>query len=128
MTRATRNALNMTLTPHTTTDKRDKSALNFSRRVHPCGNRRKTCEMEAGAGRMEDDGRRKTVDGRPFLPLPLQVSIICPLGWSLAQTVTSICNPQDGNVSVRTKTYMLGCVTSRNISSRPQEVGGNFSF
>ena len=41
-----------------------------------------------GRGRTEDDGRKnKAVDEGPFLPLPLQVSIICPLGWSRGRSL-----------------------------------------
>ena len=41
--------------PHTKTEREreERSALNFSRRVHPCGNPRKTCEKEA-----EETGER----------------------------------------------------------------------
>ena len=68
---ATWNALNMTrATHHTPRQREERPALNFSRRVHPCGNPRKTCEREGG----EDRGWQVEVGGRaPFCHCPLQV-------------------------------------------------------
>ena len=54
--------------PHTMVPRQreERSALNFSRRVHPCGNPRKTCKQEAE----EREDRGWQLEIGPFLPLP----------------------------------------------------------
>ena len=73
---ATWNALNMTrATHHTPRQREERPALNFSRRVHPCGNPKKTCEKETARRRLEreDRGWQVEVGGRaPFCHCPLQ--------------------------------------------------------